>query len=98
HHHLHSFPTRRSSDLRRENISLVGRICLGFKHARNAIRCAQRFRQISANLAEFVSENGFCFARKHLSRTASARARSDGESAFCRSEEHTSELQSRFDL
>src|SRR5699024_11507458 len=78
---LHSFPTRRSSDLR----SFGEGCCFFLLHV--FIRC-------------FIVVFGICFVS--VSRTASSKCKSKYDSKTdshpLRSEEHTSELQSRFDL
>src|SRR5207249_12276539 len=71
HRHLHSFPTRRSSDLGRRHAPLP--------EDRASLRCRPRER-----------------GRATSGRRARASRRPCGYAI--RSEEHTSELQSRFDL
>src|SRR5207253_10316499 len=79
HHHLHSFPTRRSSDLscRRSSASSTSD---GIQVGRRRHRRGQRNRQ-----AHQIA----CARDVHARRERRARKR------FDRSEEHTSELQSR---
>src|SRR5207249_7609254 len=83
HHHLHSFPTRRSSDLRPDDLS---RNSAGRKILRQRISV----RTVEEPRASPDSDS----ERGHLCGQAGRRR--SGISG--RSEEHTSELQSRFDL
>src|SRR5699024_11837960 len=74
HYALHSFPTRRSSDLTFQNIR---NIC------RNIRISVDQLDTCPPGFFAYLARNA------HISRLASTAARS---------EEHTSELQSRFDL
>src|SRR5699024_11566115 len=78
HRHLHSFPTRRSSDLSPRSQRVVSTCCIR-----------------SASSDRFGGSVGAPGAR---GRGSAARSRVASRSACSRSEEHTSELQSRFDL
>src|SRR5207249_9091192 len=79
---LHSFPTRRSSDLAREGKPATGRI---------ELRAIPRGRLVEI----VVADDG-----RGVSPEVLEQAQSEGSLAelLARSEEHTSELQSRFDL
>src|SRR5207249_8776026 len=86
HRDLHSFPTRRSSDLcdtsrrhRRGSLGTTGRRC-------------------SASLVALLVLAQPDSALKPATISAWPASWRDGASQCCRSEEHTSELQSRFDL
>src|SRR5207249_9226736 len=88
HRHLHSFPTRRSSDLKGSGNASVGMMCSTISH--------QESEEPSSKIAKPRS----CI-------TSAVPVKMDSPSAFSprgaltattRSEEHTSELQSRFDL
>src|SRR5206468_10078319 len=91
HPHLHSFPTRRSSDLRiapREQFHAHARPSFQNFAAVRTYQAAVRFRRI-----EEIKNLGFVKARQFAKRP-------DGGTHLrtLRSEEHTSELQSRSDL
>src|SRR5437868_15352150 len=74
HLHLHSFPTRRSSDLSRASCARLA-ISSSLRRLRSAISASLRM-----SFGERVGSRSVC-------------------GLYCmRSEEHTSELQSRFDL
>src|SRR5207249_11990374 len=82
HRHLHSFPTRRSSDLPIEHRVAVLEI-----ERQPDRRAADGLRAARVHLRMFISEHNVRIADLDF-RVAD----------FPRSEEHTSELQSRFDL
>src|SRR5699024_11509028 len=78
---LHSFPTRRSSDLHLKNRkSAYSRWAVLAKSARTCTASNTKMKSSSSTLA------------------SSSRTMSSSVSITSRSEEHTSELQSRFDL
>src|SRR5207249_6020756 len=83
--HLHSFPTRRSSDL---TSAWRG-------DAASAVPTRRSARSMSAAVESLI-----CSSTRPTSVSASMACASteSGSSASARSEEHTSELQSRFDL
>src|SRR5690606_40413587 len=85
--HLHSFPTRRSSDLPdRDALQRRGRACA----ARRAEGCARDDRRSAGSLHD---------SSERRAAATSAEAAHDIESERAdRSEEHTSELQSRENL
>src|SRR5699024_11485484 len=90
-HHLHflSFPTRRSSDLSSIVLSVVNASC-----SASLRRSTSSRRDLSASAFSSASLT-------ILSMSSSERLELDSMVIFCslpRSEEHTSELQSRFDL
>src|SRR5206468_11577727 len=92
HRHLHSFPTRRSSDLI-EFQRLVRKMPVADEVMRYAVQLARTSRPSGANPPDFV--------KQYLNYGASLRASQFlilGAKALARSEEHTSELQSRSDL
>src|SRR5699024_11348139 len=76
HLQFHSFPTRRSSDLRTNNLICVDLICHGTP---SPVVFADHIKMIEAKTHKHVIS--YCFRPKKW-----------------RSEEHTSELQSRFDI
>src|SRR5699024_12099604 len=82
---LHSFPTRRSSDLTRADAA-------GHKSFVQFAIDVQQSAQPGANAGTDVRAWPF------LARRATAGQRDNRRHRFDRSEEHTSELQSRFDL
>src|SRR5699024_12471696 len=91
--HLHSFPTRRSSDLlcrrRKNNPLLVGEAGVG----KTAIAEGLAWRIVHDKVPE-VLRDAEVYALDMGALLAGTKYRGD----FERSEEHTSELQSRFDL
>src|SRR5206468_8768765 len=91
-HHLHSFPTRRSSDLLLESsTTLPGQhsCLLVGGHATPAAWCPDA----SGARRRPLGHSG-CIGR----RSAAVSDSTTGGSTHARSEEHTSELQSRSDL
>src|SRR5437868_9710931 len=78
HRHLHSFPTRRSSDL-----------------ASRDFRCGRNGKDWCVGIQAVRGEADRKVGDPNESRQSCASSRNSGGS---RSEEHTSELQSRFDL
>src|SRR5207249_11565096 len=85
HHHQHSFPTRRSSDLYRQIIERLTRHFtddLGAPTVEAARAAAEDEAEYTADLCESFSPEVWITVKRTSSR----------------SEEHTSELQSRFDL
>src|SRR5699024_11365488 len=91
---LHSFPTRRSSDLRK------GGNTTGVKIIRNVISCPGRnplIRNVLSAAAIWLrKEANWSAVRKPADMWNRSQNRRKTERT--RSEEHTSELQSRFDL
>src|SRR5207249_6246849 len=83
HHHLHSFPTRRSSDLLSADNPEAGlyKMCV----------------DVSKSLFRNLASEGVIFTDGML-KTLRATYLQIAQEAIKRSEEHTSELQSRFDL
>src|SRR5207248_6380697 len=90
HRDLHSFPTRRSSDLGRWM-----RRRRGGRRLQAAFRL-ERFRCTVATLDD-RSSSRLAFLSPHISSIAS-RSMKTSSSSVRRSEEHTSELQSPYDL
>src|SRR5699024_12624004 len=97
HQHLHSFPTRRSSDLETALVNKNGFVMIDGKGDPETIEQVQSlFSAYGRKLHVFHSSKnltynpfkngGYTAATNHLFN------------ALDRSEEHTSELQSRFDL
>src|SRR5207249_8695482 len=78
--HLHSFPTRRSSDLRR------------------ARRPPSRRANVADRRARPPAAPPYRSPRSSARRPRAGGGAAPGSRSRCRSEEHTSELQSRFDL
>src|SRR5699024_12573205 len=96
HPHLHSFPTRRSSDLAVERASdlLFGRRESGtFDVGRLA---QQQLDSLIADFADTRDVHDLTFDRSQVELEV-AREKYNTDRSL-RSEEHTSELQSRFDL
>src|SRR5207249_9490531 len=95
HAELESFPTRRSSDL----LTWVGSTVMGAAGSPMAcsIPTLEEHRPASSSFPEAHSVNS---TRTELARPLDAARRTlpGSRSPFMRSEEHTSELQSRFDL
>src|SRR5439155_27326208 len=92
HPNLHSFPTRRSSDL---SMSIVRGLSARTKRAR-----APGNFELSGKCPTLIMKLECCFAsNRHLCYDKSRDERTDFYRRFCqeslRSEEHTSELQSR---
>src|SRR5207249_10353679 len=86
HHDPPPFPTRRSSDLRGRHVPLASRRLFALSAARRCHRSPDLTRR----------RHHYGFRRVYgVPGRAAARARFHGDD---RSEEHTSELQSRFDL
>src|SRR5699024_12739549 len=93
HHHIHSFPTRRSSDLTGKTTACQSQFPYFTHHSTLFYRCRNIFsyhwfRVVTCYwyVCHRDISGSFCFInqlRKYKSK---------------RSEEHTSELQSRFDL
>src|SRR5207249_7095989 len=98
HLYLHSFPTRRSSDL----CEYANHNAMGTPISMRIAAAAAASRAVKVSACQFISVgsqsrilSGFS-AHRQTSGTAE-----NGGPAVCssmRSEEHTSELQSRFDL
>src|SRR5207249_9804851 len=89
HRYLHSFPTRRSSDL--AGLLLVERG-----------EASVHRDELRADLAQRIVRQGLAQALRQRPQDrpvlAGVARRIDGAQSELRSEEHTSELQSRFDL
>src|SRR5699024_11601622 len=87
---LHSFPTRRSSDLRLQRSQLTA--------ARGSVRCGACLQVFNA-ASQISSEPAQPIVQPNVSTlTATPEHITDTAQPEARSEEHTSELQSRFDL
>ena len=67
-----------------QNISLVGRICLGHEYARDAFGGAQRLRTFPPRFTRGLSRNRFCLARQYRARAPVSRPGPDETAAFCR--------------
>src|SRR5205823_13774793 len=92
HPHLHSFPTRRSSDLhgpRRQPARVRGRLAIA--HAGVRERCGQ-LRRTRVRGHDLLEVPGEADGRLTAARSAVPRHVTTGRAV--RSEEHTSELQS----
>src|SRR5207249_8657350 len=89
HPHLHSFPTRRSSDLRRDPLLHLALACQNHL-PRQSILVFQPAVPVAERIAAKRHENFSAIGKSHAAWQLSVQRP--------RSEEHTSELQSRFDL
>src|SRR5205807_8354650 len=87
HRDLHSFPTRRSSDLLVLSVIAVAAFAA-------VLGLTTRFHSWQASLAETMRGRG----ERDLQTGRAGRAIEDFRSALARSEEHTSELQSPCNL
>src|SRR5699024_11917854 len=87
--YIHSFPTRRSSDLGLEHVDHV------FQRVR--LRIARLGVNVPADIESVAARVDAKGVGAHAIRNAVQLARA-GRMVIARSEEHTSELQSRFDL
>src|SRR5207248_11353124 len=92
--HLHSFPTRRSSDLRRQVLEAHGRLPRSGDRAQRAVVRDARAEELRIELEGEPRREGVGAAAGDAERPRGLRS----EQVEARSEEHTSELQSPYDL
>src|SRR5207237_2260081 len=93
----HSFPTRRSSDLRMTTVLLDGR--LGFVGVSGEFFCGHALQLKRRARLEHLFFLGYCNDYQQYFPTIEAAAEGGyGADAPVRSEEHTSELQSHLNL
>src|SRR5207247_2998998 len=94
--HLHSFPTRRSSDLVKDRLLHAGEY---YAFILLAVVGANGMAAASELLTAYISLELLSFSLYVLTAYAKFDLRSnEGGLKYMRSEEHTSELQSRVDL
>src|SRR5690606_42089392 len=91
HHALHSFPTRRSSDLERQNEKLHGA-------DEKTVQMAQRKSNKSDLELDYHALNAMLNLYDDEGKIQLDKDRQAARQYFLRSEEHTSELQSRENL
>src|SRR5207249_6883707 len=94
----HSFPTRRSSDLlkRSQHLDSFGS-CRGIAGFQRPLRMAEEVYPSTLFDSSVVGPDHRFVIRRRILKFSGVDHRPDTNHAF-RSEEHTSELQSRFDL
>src|SRR5207249_8861615 len=95
--HPHPFPTRRSSDLRRPNGSHESRTML-FPASRAQMTDVWRVIGLRGTASDSYSVSDLFVPKAYSMARDDASERRQPGALYCRSEEHTSELQSRFDL